>query len=246
MEVDYERTSRHNYLILREMTEIEEESFSVQMILRNPMTGLLVCGVRYLEGKQCFFYEITSRQSLSALLEQKKLSCQEIKAIFESLFEVIERVDEYLLGPEQLLLEPEYIYGDTNGKKYSFCFCPACNRDIFQQIRNLAEEMLPYIDHQDKQAVLLGYGIYRISMEDNIEIGQMKAVLESYKNQPKEKKVLQEDEGIFDSVQEDEEKRAQILDKFFKEDETENESFLQKIINKFLRKKKRKEEKKRV
>lgn len=89
------------------------------------------------------------------------------------------------------------------------------------EFRQLTEYLLPKIDHTDKQAVTLGYGVYKESMESNLKMDFLK----SHMNTQKEERV---EEGKYQNAQEELE-RQKILDDFYKEDEEETESILRKL-----------------
>ena len=58
---------------------------------------------------------------------------------------------------------------------------PGYEKDIKEQFQLLTEYILPKIDHQDQDAVILGYGVYKRAMEDSFHLEHIKEEL--YKNQ---------------------------------------------------------------
>lgn len=56
-----------------------------------------------------------------------------------------------------------------------------CEKDIKEQFQLLTEYILPKIDHQDQDAVILGYGVYKRAMEDSFHLEHIKEEL--YKTQ---------------------------------------------------------------
>lgn len=47
----------------------------------------------------CFYYDITSRQSLASFYEQKKLQVSDIRLIFGGVVKIMEEMMEFLLNP---------------------------------------------------------------------------------------------------------------------------------------------------
>ena len=58
---------------------------------------------------------------------------------------------------------------------------PGYEKDIKEQFQLLTEYILPKIDHQDQDAVILGYGVYKRAMEDSFHLEHIKEEL--YKTQ---------------------------------------------------------------
>ena len=95
MEVRYKREVNHNYMILDAPSE--GGGYECRMLASNTIEGLLRFRVRQYEDKREFYYEITSRQPLNRLLEQRKINGGEIRSILLSLSRVLSKIEEYLL-----------------------------------------------------------------------------------------------------------------------------------------------------
>lgn len=176
MKTEYQRDMNHNYLIL-EREELDTASYQVRILVGNMVPSLLKCRVQGLDGKFRIYYDVTSRQPLSVLYEKKKFQAEDLKALFGGIIRALEEMSEYLLNPGQLLIAPEYIYRDIEKKELQFCYVPGHNRELPGQLRTLTEYLLPRLDHEDKQAVMLGYGIYRRTMEETFHLEHMKEEL---------------------------------------------------------------------
>lgn len=176
MKTEYKRDMNHNYMIL-EREELDTASYQIRILVGNMVPSLLKCRVQSLDGKFMIYYDVTSRQSLSVLYEKKKFQAEDLQGLFGGIIRVLEEMSEYLLDPGQLLMSPEYIYGDIEKKELQFCYLPGHNQEIPGQLRTLTEYLLPRLDHEDKQAVMLGYGIYRRTMEDTFHLEHIKEEL---------------------------------------------------------------------
>ena len=56
-------------------------------------------------------------------------------------------------------MTPEYIYVDLEKKRDSVLLFSGIQLELPGQLRMLTEYLLPRLDHEDPQAVMLGYGI---------------------------------------------------------------------------------------
>lgn len=177
MRGDYKRDLNHNYLIFEEEGEVDTASYEVRMILMNPISGLLPCSIQKIDNRTLFYYEITSRQPLEAMYGEKKLGRDELYPILKSLVDTIRVMQAYLLDPGHLVLEPEHIYMEAGGQRAYFSFIPVHRGDAREGMRDLMEYLLPKIDHQDPDAVRIGYGIYHCVTEDNFQLEQIEKEL---------------------------------------------------------------------
>ena len=106
MKADYKRDMNHNYLILSGEQEVDTSSYQVRMLAGNVLPSILRCRMQGLDGKTMFYYEITSKQSLTSVYEQRKLGLEELQLIFGGFVQAMEEMAEYLLNPGQLVLDP--------------------------------------------------------------------------------------------------------------------------------------------
>ncbi len=182
MKSEYKRDMNHNYLILTGEEAIDTNSYQVRMIVANAVPDLLQCRIQGIDGKFMVYYDVTSRHSMTALFEEKKIGMEELQVILGGFVQVMEAMSEYLLNPCQLILEPEYIYLDAEKQNVRFCYLPGFHGEIQKQFQNLSEYILPKLDHEDGKAVMLGYGVYRRALEDSFHLEYIKEELYKVKN----------------------------------------------------------------
>ena len=190
MKSEYKRDMNHNYLILTGEDIIDTDSYQVRMLVANVVPALLKCRIQGIDGKFKVYYDVTSRQSLTSFYEEQKMRIEDLKIIFGSFVQVMEELSEYLLNPCQLILEPEYIYMDAGKKNIQFCYMPGYQKELQKQLQKLLEYILPKIDHDDGQAVVLGYGIYRRALEESFHLEHIKEEL--YRVDEKKEETLEE------------------------------------------------------
>lgn len=177
MRAEYKRDMNQNFLILYEEKNIDTASYQVRMLVGNVIPSVLKCRVQGIDGEFRVSYDITSRQPLSALFEEKKLGFEDLQLVFSGFVQVMEEMSEYLLNPGRLVIRPEYMYADIEKKELFFCYLPGFEEDVRKQFQELTEYILPRIDHEDGQAVMLGYGIYRRALEDSFHLEHIKEEL---------------------------------------------------------------------
>ena len=181
MRAEYKRDMNHNYLILYGENEINTDSYQVRMLVGNVIPSLLKCRIQGMDGRFLVYFDITSKQALSVLYEEKKMGVEDLRLIFGGFVKAMEDAAEYLINPGQFIISPEYIYTDIEKQEIYFCMMPGYEKDIKEQFQFLTEYILPKIDHQDQDAVILGYGVYKRAMEDSFHLEHIKEEL--YKTQ---------------------------------------------------------------
>jgi len=168
MKVTYQRKLDQNYLVLEQ--EEFREWYQVGMLEKNKIPGFLSCRVNRIDREAMFYYEITSKQSLSLVLERKRLSAYEFCKLLKSLQRSAKVCSEYLLDTDKILLHPDYIYMDPDKWEFSFCYFPFAGNDIQEELLSLAEYLLEHLNRQDQKAVSLAYEFYRMAGEANISL----------------------------------------------------------------------------
>ena len=177
MYAEYKRDVSHNYLILREEEKVNTASYQVRMLTGNVIPSILKCRLQGLDGNLLFYYDITSRQSLASFYEQRKFHRKDLHMLFGGFIRVMEEMAEFLMNTDQLLLCPEYIFLDIEKREVKFCCLPDYHHPIQEQFRELTEYLLPRLDHEDPQAVSMGYGVYRKAMETGFQLENIKEAI---------------------------------------------------------------------
>ena len=177
MYAEYKRDVSHNYLILREDEKVNTASYQVRMLTGNVIPSILKCRLQGLDGNLLFYYDITSRQSLASFYEQRKFHRKDLHMLFGGFIRVMEEMAEFLMNTDQLLLCPEYIFLDIEKREVKFCCLPDYHHPIQEQFRELTEYLLPRLDHEDPQAVSMGYGVYRKAMETGFQLEHIKEAI---------------------------------------------------------------------
>lgn len=165
MEIRYSREMNHNYMII-EAPE-EETGYAVQMLSANAIEGLLKFRVRQTEEAREYYYEITSRQPLRRVLEKRTLSGQELRSILLGVLAVLKRVEEYLLKEKSFCWIRNICIWNPIILLWNYVWSGASGSRRAQALSKLLGYLLERADHQDREAVVLAYNLYQISLREN-------------------------------------------------------------------------------
>ena len=167
MQVEYKRNLQNNYLVLG-VEEETEEDYCLHMAETNNISGLLPFQSVRTDGRLFLQYEITSKQSLEQLYGKRQLSGEQMNKILTELSEMLEAIQKYLLNPVHILFDPQYIFVSAGDQSLQFCYLPEKNPK--GTILPLAEFFLKHLNHEDFQAVEMGYQFYQQVLEENLSL----------------------------------------------------------------------------
>ncbi len=203
----YKRELSHSYLVIHDVPQEKVNGYQYRMIVRNKIAGLLPCSERFLEGKTCLYYDISSRQSLVQVYESTEMNYEQIRQVIENLTQIQGALTDYLLRESGLVLEPEYIYMDMETEQLYFLYYPVLAQEPEEGnlYLSLAEFFLEHVNHGEEQAVSTAYQFYKMSKLENFTIESFRAMIEKGKTEetayvktsPNEL-LFREEEGIYE------------------------------------------------
>jgi len=135
----------------------------------NEIAGLLSFHSARKDGRLYLHYEITSRQPLQSIYEKRLMRSQDILMLLSGIRDTLDELQKYLLNADQLVFDPQFIYLNPERNKVLLCYLPGVRE---YPITVLAEFILKRLDHEDRQAVVLGYSFYQRSTEENFSLRQ--------------------------------------------------------------------------
>ena len=172
MEIKYQRNLKNSYMVIIEPERPlnPDGELAERMLQRQPLSGLLTWVSMEHRGDMTFWYQITGMQSLTDRLQQQSVDHILLQGILAVLLGLQEELPRYYLKPEHLLLRAEQIFIDTAGGRIRLCYEPMWSRDPRESLQELLEQLLPHIDHSDKAAVALAYGLYENCQQPNADV----------------------------------------------------------------------------
>jgi hypothetical protein len=180
VKAEYKRDLQNNYLILEIPEEAEEDSYRIRMAEQNQIAGLLSFHSSRRDGVLQLHYEVTSLQPLESMFEKKAMQYEDIVAVLAGIGNTLEEMQRYLLNPAQLVFDPQYIFLKPERRDTKLCYIPGSQND--SSITMLAEFILKRLDHEDRQAVVIGYSLYQKALEENFSLQRtLKEILTSVK-----------------------------------------------------------------
>lgn len=172
MNIQYQRNLKNSYMVVVEPGQPlnMDGQLAEKMMERQQIAGLLKWVTMEHEGDMTFWYQITGLQSLADWLRHHPLNFTLFGHLLGGLLALQEELPRFYLKCEHLVLQIEQIFLDPSGEQASFCYEPLWQKEPQEALRELMEQLLPLIDHEDKDAVRLGYELYEKCQEPNADI----------------------------------------------------------------------------
>ncbi len=174
MEIQYQRNLKSSYMVITESERPmnPDGELAERMLKNRKIAGLLTWSSMENERCMSFWYQITGYRSLMDHMQQQMIDHRLLQLLFAALLQLQEELPRFYLKPKHLLLQPEQIFLDAEGAQISMCYEPMWEAEPRESLQKLMEQLLPHIDHSDKPAVALAYGIYEICQQPNADIWQ--------------------------------------------------------------------------
>lgn len=164
MEASYRRNFNQSYMIL-EGEGATEENCELSVLAYNRIPGLLPMETEIADGEIRFWYDITGRQTLRDYLERRQVDEGLLHLLFRSLEGLCSELAEYFLKESHVVLSPEYLYLDFSGETLEFVYLPGWEQDIRDAFQEMMEGLLRRLNHGDKRASDIAYGMYQLSLQ---------------------------------------------------------------------------------
>ena len=193
--IKYKTVLGRRYLI----AEYEDDAGVEQKIFdNNRIQGILNYNVSNIDGRKEYRFDITGKRSLQEIADERKLCRDDVQAIYNGISNIAGCISDYLIEPEHILIEPEYIFiseskvkagaGDKEGEvkggagagcgygvgyRVRFIFSLAVSEDFESKLDGLNRFVLENIDYDDKKLVELVCGIYDMTALEKQDISQL-------------------------------------------------------------------------
>ena len=152
---EYVRGLKNNYVRIRELSLPDERKYQYCIMKRGGISGFLPFEIRYIDSDAYMYYDITSRQNLTALYSKKPLDRAWIISFFSSMKRIRDEAVRFLLDPENLIWNPSNIYQDLKSGKFGYLYVPYLDDD--NGMTELMDFMVSHVDYSDEELVKCVY-----------------------------------------------------------------------------------------
>lgn len=242
LQAEYRHDIQKNYLVVQGR---EEENYMLHMLAGKRVQGFLPLEIREINNEKEYYYDITGKENLQQISNREKWREIQLKKYISQILTEIGKCREYLLNPDNLVLDPAYIYIDMKNREVSLCYVHDYNQKINEQLSQLFSYFMNIVDYQDKDAVQIVYKLYEKSREVHCTLNDLQGIVALETKKPVIKKIdpLTIEEGSNLQVQKNKKSfissgsnrkinRPNIEGKIAKKDNGENKHIIEKKLRK--------------
>ena len=164
------------YLVF-DTEDIDENEYLLQMALHGNLPSLLPLSISTTDGKTMLRADVTGCTDIAARYRTVQLTGSDIRKILTTINDVIQKLPGFLLDPNDLCLEPEYIFLGPGADEILLTYIPHLSESAPDTLRTLSEFFLKKLDHSDRIAADLAYGLYDRVQAENYTAGEVLAGL---------------------------------------------------------------------
>lgn len=174
-----------SYLIINDETP-DDCVYVRQMLTYNRIPGIVACQKGLYDNRPVLKYDITNMKTLDKAFNNRQMSFDDFREIFEHINRTIKNGRAYLFDDNGYLFWPEHIYLDMETEKICLIYVPFPMRRTAIEIEQgryyrLADYILEKINHRDEHAVSVAYQFYRMSKEDFFSLESFSTIIEREK-----------------------------------------------------------------
>ena len=162
---EYKRDVNNYYLVLQALDM--QNIYDHEMLQHNAVYGLVPLSVQTKNGLTSFYYNIGNRQSVDKAFEVKDMDYRDVKNILVSISLLLNRIKEYLLNENSIVLQPDLIYTDLSKINFHYIYYPGANLVFLEEFKKLTEFFLSKVNYKDDRAVELVYSIFKEARNEN-------------------------------------------------------------------------------
>lgn len=210
MDVSYSKDAFHTYMVIDGSVEQGVED-TEKMLANQHSFALLPFHEQQLNEQKKYYYDISGRIEFKDYIEHHPVGEQTVRQLIVFILELYRTMEEYLLDPDGILLQAEYLYMDMAENTLAAACIPGRKEEFNTQLKELTSWLLENADHTDREGVLLVYDFYKtVQRADFLPVhlqkfGEKKEEAKRAAQKfPEEKTVLESDDFCIDRVEQEE------------------------------------------
>lgn len=158
LQTEYLRSLNSNYERVLLDKKPEERKYQYCILSRGGIKGLLSCSLRYINGVAYLYYDISSKQNVTQVYDNRVMNRKWMKDFFWSVRQIQLELGRFLLDERNVLWYPQQIFQDLENNIFSFLYVPYYEGD--NGFHQLLEYFVEHIDYEDETLVECIYKMY--------------------------------------------------------------------------------------
>lgn len=171
--IEFVREMNKNYLKVIPEVENSGTDYMMKMLENNTIDGLLSMHSVNVNNKVCYLYDISGRIPLEEMYLKKEFSAVDIGYFAGFVREIIAAANRYMLDLDGIVFDIKYIFCAVSENAWSLVYNSGMAGDARSGLKRVFEFILSRLDHRDRNAVILGYGLYKRVCQEEISIADV-------------------------------------------------------------------------
>lgn len=143
------------------LPKYSDDGYKERMLTECQSKLFLRAVIRNMDGESEYCYDSANGQTLREYAEGRDLNGNDIYDLLQRIAGMLQEAEKHLLSQEDVILTPDCIFLDGEGRNAKFCYYPEKYNNIERaDFIDLAEYILEVTDHSDEIATELSYGYY--------------------------------------------------------------------------------------
>lgn len=172
LKAEFKNNLHNSYMVLKAADHCFAENYQIRMIMNNEIMNLLRLNYNSFDGEVQYYYDVTDLQVLSKYLDRWGLNYDLVFQLLKSLSIVSNELKAYLLDPDHLLIDQDYIFFDETKESFSFCFHKDYKNSVVENLHELAGLFMNR-RIEDEKGSLLVKELYSKSRDENFSIDKI-------------------------------------------------------------------------
>ena len=174
MKINFRKDSDRQYMIINPGPEKQAfSSYRFRMLTENRISSLLPCRKAEIDCEELLYYDISGLISLTEYLSSNTIRSDTLRSFLSGLLQLIEKLEDYLLGADNLILTPEYVFVSRQGNSFFFAALPANFGPISRSMLRLSELFITKIPYDDKNGAEIGYSLYQSCITGKLSLDDL-------------------------------------------------------------------------
>ena len=185
--VSYCQVEGINTFFVVEVSAAAINSYETDMLYNNFVEGIIQPEFRAINGDMFIYCKINGMKSLDDISDRGIMSMEQAVALMRSLCSAVMETGEYMLEPDNLLMESDKIFYSDAEKSFRYVYVPGQGTDVRMGIKNLVEKIIKRVDHRDSELVDFMYEIYDMVVSANYDMERMQKYVDEVSAREQEK-----------------------------------------------------------
>lgn len=185
--VSYCQVEGINTFFVVEVSAAAINSYETDMLYNNFVEGIIQPEFRAINGDMFIYCKINGMKSLDDISDRGIMSMEQAVALMRSLCSAVMETGEYMLEPDNLLIESDKIFYSDAEKSFRYVYVPGQGTDVRMGIKNLVEKIIKRVDHRDTELVDFMYEIYDMVVSANYDMERMQKYVDEVSAREQEK-----------------------------------------------------------